>query len=268
MSTFFVVICVSIVSGVNMFALTRMNISLSEQDINGHSLKQLGDEAGLSALSLIGQALINLENKTISEIEDSNLQLRKQICDINKCEPWSKWSNCSALSQGSYGIRTRARTCWDDGGICDKTGSGTIENQSEVCSGLVCPVQYEMVSKFCFKIHTRHDMTRNKADEECKKDGGHIINVDTQERFDILVQKYSEIGLDNTWTDGKRNIQAGPWIYERGGDPMKQSFFKWGSDDPDNASTDLCKRFEISNKQWFDTNCNAAAYSFVCEIRS
>ncbi|XP_052765234.1 uncharacterized protein LOC128206666 [Mya arenaria] len=222
-----------------------LDVSIPFQEADEHTLLELGEKVNSPLLKLIGFALKNLK------------------CNINgPCDIWSPWTRCSTVPKGTFGIRTRSRSCYQEQTIsgCDNFGKTKhVENQNEVCEGF-CPTNYNTTStSLCLKTSTEKKK-RHAAEKFCEEDGGHIINIDTQKRYEAAS---SVANISSIWVQGKRSQQAGPWQYIVGEDPESQPFFKWDEGDPENGVNDVYMRFYKS--EFYD--CVDSNYIVICEIR-
>ncbi|XP_052761531.1 uncharacterized protein LOC128204192 [Mya arenaria] len=221
-----------------------MDVSIPMEEANEKTLLDLGKKSNSPLLKLIGYALRNLK------------------CEINgPCDNWSPWTHCT-VPRGTFGIRTRMRSCYEmkNKNECgDFGGEKTVENQNEVCEGF-CPINYNFTStNLCLK-RSKATMKHQAAEQFCEEDGGHIINIDTQERFEVAS---SVANTSVIWVQGKRTQQAGPWQYTVGGNPETQPFFKWQTSEPTNGSDDL---YMIFYKSEFYDNSETSRI-VICEIR-
>ena len=253
-------------------------------NINGTNLFELGNTFNITVLKLIGKTIEHLEerfrttfenmessfrtsienvNGSFSKIEDN---FNNKLCELNPCSQWSKWAKCSAHRVSSFGAQTRTRTCWrGNSKPCSNDGEEAIENESRVCEGY-CPQNYTLTAnKYCL-IFNSTNANQNTAENRCKADGGHLINIDTKERMTEYATFNS--GKRETWVDGVRTSRGGKWAYQSGQDPEDNGVIDWYSNQPNNGVSDLCKfvRFYSGKVRWFDVSCSAVSKA-VCEIR-
>jgi len=186
----------------------------TDRDVSEQTILELADKSNKTFLKLIGLAIQNLR------------------CDFDNCNNWSEWTS-DILYKGQFGVKTRSRDCWYNS--CDKTGEKVVENDSEIFEGR-CPTSYNITDgKFCLAYHPTK-MNHSAAHQLCAKDGGHIINVDTKERYD-LAQKYAPGA--NIHIQGERRVAGGPFFDDAGNHPEERSFFKWGANEPSNNTNEL-----------------------------
>jgi hypothetical protein len=108
--------------------------------------------------------------------------------------------------------------------------------------------------------------TQKDAREECHKDGGHLMNIDSQLKLNDVHGYFTNISFsDYVWLDGTRTLPNGDWKYEYGGDGSKFSI--WTSGEP--GGTDDCKIYNIlsiaSSNKGYGRKCTDN-YFFLCEI--
>jgi len=186
----------------------------TDRDVNEQTILELADKSNITFLKLIGLAIQNLR------------------CDFDNCDTWTEWTS-DILYKGQFGVKTRSRDCWYDS--CDKTGDEVVENDSEIFEGR-CPTSYNITDgKFCLAFYQTH-MNHSAAHQLCAKDGGHIINVDTKERYD-LAQKYVSAG--SIHIQGERRVAGGRFFDDAGKHLEERPFFKWASNQPSNNTNEL-----------------------------
>jgi len=113
---------------------------------------------------------------------------------------------------------------------------------------------------FCLAFHksfTNHSV----AQQLCAKDGGQIINVDTTERYDLVLKNATSVGIH---IQGERRVAGGPFFDDAGKSPEDRPFFKWASGEPDNTSNELY--LAIYSTGVYDVSGTIGCYVF-CEIR-
>jgi len=209
-----------------------------ERKVNEQTIMDLAEKSNKTLLKLIGLAIQNLR------------------CDLEKCNNWSEWTS-DALYKGQFGVKTRSRDCWYD--TCDKTGDKVVENDSKLFEGK-CPISYNITDgKYCM-AYFQTGLNHSAAHQLCAKDGGHIINVDTKERYDLAL-KYSSSG--KVHIKGERQVPGGPFFDDAGNSPEERPFFKWASGFPNNSSTRLC--LVLSSLGGQDKSCSSGYY-VLCEI--
>jgi len=218
----------------------------TDRDVNEQTILELADKSNKTFLKLIGLAIQNLR------------------CDFDNCDNWSEWT-ADALRKGQFGVRTRSRDCWYDS--CDKTGKKVVENESEIYETDEkespedrCPTSYNITEgKYCLAFYPTN-MNHSAAHQLCAKDGGHIINVDTKERYD-LAQKYASAGAV-IHIQGERRVAGGPFFDDAGKRVEERPFFKWASNKPDNNTNELY--LILSSSGLYDVYGNHV-YHVLCE---
>jgi len=233
----FNLICVLVIV---MWTGQGMRAALStDRDVNEQTILELADKSNKTLLKLIGLAIQNLR------------------CDLDYCNKWSTWA-ADVLYKGQFGVKTRSRDCWYDS--CDKTGEKVVENESEIYERK-CPTLYNITEgKFCHAFH-KSSMNHSAAQQLCAKDGGHIINVDTKERFDLALKYATSTGIH---IQGERRVAGGPFFDDAGNSPEQRPFFIWASGEPDNRYKELY--LSTSSTGVYDVYGNEPYY-VLCEIR-
>jgi len=211
----------------------------TDRDVNEQTILELADKSNKTFLKLIGLAIQNLR------------------CDFDNCDTWSEWTS-DILYKGQFGVKTRSRDCWYDS--CDKTGEKVVENDSEIFEGR-CPTSYNITDgKYCLAYHQTR-MNHSAAEQLCAENDGHIINVDTKERFDLAL-KYSPSG-QYIHIQGVRRVVGGPFYDEAGKRPEERTFFKWATGQPNSQFDEMFLVHDSRGMQ--DINATTAWY-VLCEI--
>lgn len=238
-------------------------------NLNGKLLIEIGNKVHSPLLRLIGKTFKNIENN-IKESVRSEKSVIDEICRLHPCSQWSEWSKCDATALGEFGSQTRIRSCELNTTLCKRNGDIRDEYDYKICES-TCPDDYSFTNHgFCLKLYADLKKSRDDAEEICRKDKGHLVNVDSFEKVHDVnetLEKQSYTN-DKLWIDGRRYVQGGPWEY--GYKPSDPSFTFWGNDDPDNGASDLCMRYfkhSIHGFSWrkFDFFCTDK-YGFMCEI--
>ncbi|XP_045170033.2 type-2 ice-structuring protein-like [Mercenaria mercenaria] len=248
-SLVFYLVIYTIIQVVQGAPLTNGNVT-KPGDLNGEKLIEFGIKLNLPKLQLIGKVIENIEQKI------------KNLCDLHPCLEWTEWNECNA-DRGHFGSKFRTRQCSVNMTACeiDATNSRT-EKELGVCIGY-CPKDYNMTkNRFCVKVYDDSVRTQDAAEHQCQKDGGHLINVDSEEKYQDVISVIQ--GLSKAvWIDGRRKDVGSPWEYKYG---SQKGFFKWLSGQPGDGSTELClKLYHPSTWLWGDNPCTSSYYS-VCEI--
>jgi len=214
-------------------------VLLADRDVNEQTILELAEKSNKTFLKLIGLAIQNLR------------------CDLDYCNNWSTWT-ADVLYKGQFGVKTRSRDCWYDS--CNKTGEKVVENDSEIYERK-CPSSYNITNgKFCLAFYQTY-YTHSAAQQLCAKDGGHIINVDTRERFDLVLKNATSTGIH---IQGERRVAGGPFFDDAGKSPEERPFFKWAYGEPDKTSNELY--LAIYSTGVYDVPENHHYY-VLCEIR-
>ncbi|XP_053386250.1 uncharacterized protein LOC128550704 [Mercenaria mercenaria] len=193
-------------------------------------------------------------------------------CRPHNCTEWGVWSRCNAIDRNALGNSTRSRRCDFPSTLCEQYLESKDEFESKVCEN-ICPNAYTTTTHgYCFKIFALV-YTRDAAEATCRKDGGHLANVDSelamQDLNNFILKSYGNKGF--YWIDGHRSVQAGSWEY--GYTPENSNFTIWGDNEPTNGPYDLCRRYQWMNyngtKAWRmrDLSCKITAW-FLCQIIS
>jgi hypothetical protein len=197
----------------------------NDDDLNGEKLMEIGKALKLPKLQMIDKTIDNIEK----EIE--------KICDLHPCSEWTEWSGCTARF-GQFGSKFRTRRCSVDVTSCETDSINRIEKEFGICIGR-CPNRYNITKHgFCMKLYADKQVTKNAAEQQCEKDGGHLVNIDSEMKYkdvDSLLTDFS--ASKGIWIDGHRKDVNSPWEYTYG---SQKGFFKWKSGQPDNRSNDLC----------------------------
>jgi len=86
-------------------------------------------------------------------------------------------------------------------------------------------------------------MNHSTAKQLCEKDGGNLIDVSTQARYDVAL-KYASHG--HLFVQGKRLAQGGPYFNDAGKQLDVLPFFNWTSGEPSNRADELYLRLDKS----------------------
>jgi len=182
------------------------------------------------------------------------------------CSLWSNWTDCKANGTSAFTFQTRVRNCWyNRTRVCAQDGPVTKETVSKVCKRW-CRQDYS-VSKhgFCIKTHMVR-VIQADAEKTCQKEGGHLMNADTKERWIDHVKSLKDVNF--FWVDGRRGKSPGPWTFQEGSNPTTNGVIQWHSGEPDNREADFCivVRDHNGKAYWWDTHCHQK-WPFLCEIR-
>ena len=234
---------------------SSQSVSVAREDADGERLIQLGKTFNNSMLKLIGYTFENLEENVVHK-----------LCHKTPCTLWSNWSNCTAEGPSSFGFQTRGRKCWyNSTDPCSQDGAVTIETASKVCER-PCGLGYSFTKHgFCLKFHVTI-LFHLEAEQICKAEGGHIMNVDTKERLIDFTKIANTTGF--IWVDGMRANNTTPYRYRTGRDPFVNRIALWNKAEPQSTKDELCliTRYMRGTMYWHDGGCTWKV-PFVCEIR-
>lgn len=233
----------------NCAPLTDGN-GISPDELNGNLLEKLGVKLKLPKLQLLGRTIENVEKKI------------EKICDLHSCAEWTAWQGCDARL-GEFGSKFRTRQCGDKTSLCDVNINNRTEKESGICVG-VCPNDYNITKNgFCLKLYADLGRSYDTAEQQCKKDGGHLVNIDNEVKYgdvNSMLQGFSKTVRVN----GRRKDVSSPWEFTYG---SQKSFFKWCSSCPHNGTHQLCLIAYLSSGSVIidDYTCSVLLYS-LCEI--
>jgi hypothetical protein len=222
-------------------------------DLNGEKLIKIGKELKLPMLQMIGKTIENIEKK-----------IDEKMCDSHQCSDWTVWSSCAARF-GQFGSKFRTRRCSVNMTSCEIDSNSREEKEFGICIiGMTCPNGYNLTKNgFCLKFYSDKKGTKEAAEQQCQKDGGHLVNIDSELKYtdisSLLTGWNSKGGI---WIDGHRKDVSSPWEYTYG---SKKGFFKWYPGKP--GSNQLCLAINEHNigVKWHDVNCKVTYFS-ICEI--
>jgi len=161
------------------------------------------------------------------------------------------------LTRGQFGVKTRSRDCWYDS--CTKTGPKVVENDNTIYEGN-CPTSYNVTNgKFCLAHYTNR-MNHSAAQQICGKDGGHIINIDTKERYEAALTHETSTYFH---VEGTRKVESGPFYDDLWRRIRDRPFFKLASRNP----TKGINMFLVVRVSEFCDVTDGWTYNVVCEIR-
>ncbi|XP_060596176.1 C-type lectin-like [Ruditapes philippinarum] len=130
-----------------------------------------------------------------------------------------------------------------------------------------CPLHHG----FCLKFYDKERLTRDDAEQICQRDGGHLVNVNSEMKVKDVNETILQQNFDSNriWIDGRKSVQGDPWTYGyKSSDP---SFTFWGDDDPDNGRFELCIVYFFGLRtnylwRWLDFPCDAK-FAFICQYK-
>lgn len=228
--------------------------SNSTNQMTGKTLKDIGIKLNKPLLQLLGDTIIHVEKK-----------IQETACVLQSCSVWSEWSSCIPLHLKGFGYKQRNRTCAREKGSCYFKTNSTVETASEICLTR-CPSHYSLTKNgYCLHLYNKTFVVQSDAENHCSDDGGHIVNIDSERKYDdvaaLLLEKKFTNGI---WINGQRKDSSSPWEYLYG---SSAGFFKWYSGYPHNGATDLCLVIAMygSNLRWHDLACSSK-YAYICEV--
>ncbi|XP_060575552.1 lithostathine-2-like [Ruditapes philippinarum] len=223
-------------------------------DLNGENLMEFGKKLKLPALQMIGKTIDNMEK-----------EIDVQICALHPCSEWTEWSGCTARF-GQFGSKFRTRRCNVNMTSCEIESNSRAEKEFEICiMDMACPNGYNLTKNgYCMKFDAVKQVTKTVAEQQCQKDGGHLLNIDSELKYKDVIGHLNGFSTAGIWIDGHRKDVNSPWKYTYG---SQKGFFKWLSGQPDNNSDELCLVIVFSSGDitWRDVTCTYSFYS-ICEI--
>lgn len=212
--------------------------------INGEKLVGMGRQMNNPLLTLIGMAIMNQ----------------------HPCFEWTIWTSCSTSGLGNIGIRSRTRICSLIGS--DRTSNNRTEEDLNVCfineqgtKKKMCPPSYKITANgYCLK---RYDVFENweRAEEMCQRDGGHLVHIDSDEKFSDVKKLLQGVTGGYIWVDGRRKQKGSHWETVHG---VKLTKFYWTLRHP--GSYEECIALsENDHRQWHSSVCKDLLYP-LCEI--
>ncbi|XP_060597243.1 snaclec salmorin subunit A-like [Ruditapes philippinarum] len=222
---------------------------------------------------VLGIVIVNIENK-YRTLKDENSKITDKLCRLSRCNDWTEWSQCeTSMYGGRFGIQKRNRTCGGNTDTCYGSSSIDVQFESTICEQ-ICPNQYQMYNYtynwICLKIYVNL-MNRSDAENTCRRDGGHLVNIDSEQKAKYIEKLLHNHSIDcgGIWIDGIRSEGSHEWRHNV--QPTNPSFTYWDErqNEPNLNSGELCKVFyfgAISRLwRWHDAYCNREN-KFLCEI--
>ena len=128
-----------------------------------------------------------------------------------------------------------------------------------------CPVDYVPFQNQCFGFKTEIPLDFRAAQNDCKKNGGNLIEIDNQKKNDFISHYLlTNYPLNNFWTGGIStsldNIQIGLWQSSQ--NPIGfNKFYGSVSDVKSGVTLQLYKGY-----YWWSTKDFKASLPYICEI--
>ncbi|KAH3733549.1 hypothetical protein DPMN_039978 [Dreissena polymorpha] len=240
-------------------------LAIAGEQLDGKSLIYMGENMKSTLLKLLGKSFENFEQS----FENFERKMNEKICEIDPCDQWSPWSKCSARLKNTFGFKSRSRVCWfEKHDACNRTGEQTVENDNNVCEGR-CPLSYTFynATNSCLK-YSKEKLNQNAAEKVCKQDGGHLLNTDTEGKWNASVSIALSNNVGVVWIDGTRTSVTAKWVYLNGKDPEANGVTsKWNSGQPGNQANEFCRviYMQSGTYYWHDSVCTSD-YSSICEV--
>jgi hypothetical protein len=206
-------------------------------------------------LQMIGKTIDNIEKK-----------IEEKMCDPHQCSDWSMWSSCTARF-GQFGSKFRTRRCSVNMTTCEIDSNSRTEKEFGICiMDKTCPNVYNLTKNgFCMKLYSDKRVTKVLAEQQCQKDGGHLVHIDSELKYTDISSLLTNFEYSTgIWIDGHRKDVNSPWEYTYG---SQKGFFKWYPGEPSNRPTELCLligRYSQGIK-WHDDPCTSKFFT-LCEI--
>jgi hypothetical protein len=115
------------------------------------------------------------------------------------------------------------------------------------------------------KLYADKEVKQDAAEQQCQKDGGHLVNIDSEMKLEDVSNLLAGFSRDQgIWINGHRKDVSSSWEYTYG---SKKGFFKWYPSQPDNVSNQPCLIIALYSDgvKWYDMPCTNTYYS-MCEI--
>lgn len=258
-------------------------------ELNANSLIAMGMTLDKPVLKLLGLTLekmvavltADIDNKTtfvLENLEKEMVTMQQTLsdernvfidymCRLHLCTDWSEWTTCSALTAGTFGARTRSRTCGTNGlRLCTHVSDdSTTETDAKVCEGSWCPTNYTITTNgLCIGLYNTQKKTWKEAQAECNECGGSLINIDSEIKAKDVEDSLQEMSYAAIlWIDGTRSLPNGEWQYKY--DTAQPTYSNWYGGEPN--THDDCRTYIYVSKRWvwFGRPCGDV-YNFLCEI--
>jgi hypothetical protein len=227
----------------------------NDGDLNGEKLMDIGRELRLPMLRIIGKTIDNTERN-----------IEAKLCDLHPCSQWTEWSSC-VVRFGQIGWKFRTRQCNVNMTSCEIESTSRTEKKFGICTmDMNCPYDYNITKNgFCMKLVADKYGPKQATEQQCQKDGGHLVNIDSEMKLEDVSSLLTGFRNRYIWIDGERKDVSSPWEYTYG---SQKRFFKWYTNEPSNGSHDLCLAitfYRYFGLTWDDVTCSDSKYS-ICEI--
>ncbi|XP_066274551.1 uncharacterized protein [Branchiostoma lanceolatum] len=119
-----------------------------------------------------------------------------------------------------------------------------------------------------FKMYTQPKAYED-AKRTCASDGGHLVDVKTQEVHAFLLTKIQEVDASRDYWIGLNDVTVeNTWTWSDG-TPVSRTFTNWAPGEPNNAGStgdqDCGQLWKDKGFQWDDDVCRKQNY-FICQI--
>nr|XP_046274097.1 immune-related, lectin-like receptor 4 isoform X4 [Scatophagus argus] len=144
---------------------------------------------------------------------------------------------------------------------------------AEPCSK--CPQGWELFGGRCYRFST-HISPWEKARNECRSQGGNLVQIDSRMEQSFLMQKVSEKmnnPEDMFWIGLTDSVEEGRWLWVDGS-PLNTSLTFWYNTEPDNWTDEDpdgedCARMGEQGQPgflmcWLDKSCKVP-HRHICE---
>ena len=95
-----------------------------------------------------------------------------------------------------------------------------------------------------------------EANDHCKREGGKLVEIETEEENTALVEEGKRRGLKdrNIWIGLTDMRSEGVWIFEASG--KNPSYKNWGFNEPDGGRKENCAQMWDGHFAWCDVPCD------------
>ena len=167
------------------------NNGTSGGNLDAQTLVTYGREFNNSLITLIGRVIEN----------------------YHACTAWSEWSECGAKLIDYFSTRTRTRRCGgNETKHRDEIDTDVCEGRSKGQTKISCPTRYTVYDGFCLKLYME---TKNfsDADAVCRDDGGYLVNIDSDEKYDVIKSILTENSESVTSTHIDGSLVDSRWKF-------------------------------------------------------
>ncbi|XP_041369855.1 macrophage mannose receptor 1-like [Gigantopelta aegis] len=129
-----------------------------------------------------------------------------------------------------------------------------------------CPGSWTRAGPKCYLFNLNLTVTRDAGQATCKREGGNLIKVESQDESTWLVLQSRLLNLNNVWTGLQRtapNVNSWKW-YD--GTSLNPAFISWSREPNDFKGLEDCA-FINQDGSFIDSSCFAGA-GYICEMLS